>query len=161
MVTHSSILAWSIPWTRGTWQATVHGLVKSWTRLSNWACLSTGPFICHSQISVIFEKPKFRFVWVFFFCFFFFFEFSKSHLAKEKNLFRIDMRLLKFLCLFVNICIFRCRNTNVFNYRMLPTGFSVGCNLIFAHYFSNIPKYFKFWNTLVSLRWIRGILDIL
>ena len=26
MTTHSSILAWKIPWTRGTWQATVHGL---------------------------------------------------------------------------------------------------------------------------------------
>ena len=26
MTTHSSILAWKIPWTRGTWQATVNGL---------------------------------------------------------------------------------------------------------------------------------------
>ena len=24
MVTHSSILAWEIPWTEGTWRATVH-----------------------------------------------------------------------------------------------------------------------------------------
>ena len=30
--THSSILAWSIPWT-GAWWATVHGVAKSWTRL--------------------------------------------------------------------------------------------------------------------------------
>ena len=30
--THSSILAWSIPWT-GVWWATVHGVAKSWTRL--------------------------------------------------------------------------------------------------------------------------------
>ena len=28
--THSSILAWSIPWT-GAWWATVHGIAKSWT----------------------------------------------------------------------------------------------------------------------------------
>ena len=28
MATHSSILAWRIPWT-------VHGVTKSWTRLSN------------------------------------------------------------------------------------------------------------------------------
>ena len=29
MATHSSILAWRIPWTRGAWQATVHGVTKS------------------------------------------------------------------------------------------------------------------------------------
>ena len=34
MVTHSSILAWRIPMGRGTWQATVHGVAKSWTQLS-------------------------------------------------------------------------------------------------------------------------------
>ena len=35
MATHSSILAWGIPIVRGAWQATVHGVTKSWTRLSN------------------------------------------------------------------------------------------------------------------------------
>ena len=34
MATHSSILAWRIP-DRGAWQATVHGVTKSWTQLSN------------------------------------------------------------------------------------------------------------------------------
>ena len=81
MATHSSILAWRIPWIeepvrlqsmgsqtvwhnwatslsrigegngnplqcpclenpmdRGAWRATVHGVTKSWTQLSNWAC---------------------------------------------------------------------------------------------------------------------------
>ena len=33
MTTHSSILAWRIPMDRGAWQATVHGVTKSWTRL--------------------------------------------------------------------------------------------------------------------------------
>ena len=33
MATHSIILAWRIPWTRGTWWATVHGVTKSWTRV--------------------------------------------------------------------------------------------------------------------------------
>ena len=34
MATHSSILAWRIPWTEEpTWQATVHGITKSWTQL--------------------------------------------------------------------------------------------------------------------------------
>ena len=28
MATHSSILAWRIPMDRGTWRATVHGVVK-------------------------------------------------------------------------------------------------------------------------------------
>ena len=31
MATCSSILDWRIPWT--AWQATVHGIAKSWTRL--------------------------------------------------------------------------------------------------------------------------------
>ena len=35
MVTHSSILAWRIPIDRGAWWATVHGVAKSWTQLSN------------------------------------------------------------------------------------------------------------------------------
>ena len=34
MEPHSSILAWEIPWTRGAWQATVHGVTKSQTQLS-------------------------------------------------------------------------------------------------------------------------------
>ena len=41
MVTHSSILAWRIPMDRGAWQATVHGVVKSWASLSDWAHTST------------------------------------------------------------------------------------------------------------------------
>ena len=35
MVTHPSILAWRIPMDRGAWRATVHGVAKSWNRLSN------------------------------------------------------------------------------------------------------------------------------
>ena len=35
MATHSSILAWRIPWTEGAWQATVHGVAKSQTQLSD------------------------------------------------------------------------------------------------------------------------------
>ena len=37
MATHSSILAWKIPMDRRAWWATVHGVAKSWTRLSNSA----------------------------------------------------------------------------------------------------------------------------
>ena len=35
MATHSSILAWRIPTDRGAWWATVHGVAKSQTRLSD------------------------------------------------------------------------------------------------------------------------------
>ena len=35
MATHSSILAWRIPMDRGASQATVHGVTKSRTQLSN------------------------------------------------------------------------------------------------------------------------------
>jgi len=37
MATHSSILAWRIPMDKGAWQATVHGVTKRWTWLSNSA----------------------------------------------------------------------------------------------------------------------------
>ena len=35
VATHSSILAWRIPMDRGVWQATVHGVAKSQTQLSD------------------------------------------------------------------------------------------------------------------------------
>ena len=35
MATHSRFLAWKIPLDRGAWQATVHGVAKSQTWLSN------------------------------------------------------------------------------------------------------------------------------
>ena len=35
MATHSSVLAWRISVDRGAWRATVHGVAKSLTRLSN------------------------------------------------------------------------------------------------------------------------------
>ena len=37
MATRSSIPAWRIPMDRGAWQATVHGVAKSWTQLTNKA----------------------------------------------------------------------------------------------------------------------------
>ena len=43
MVTHSSIFVWRIPMDRGAWRATVHGLAKSWTRLSDSAQNNTSP----------------------------------------------------------------------------------------------------------------------
>ena len=39
VATHPSILAWRIPMDRGACQATVHGVAKSWTQLSNLACM--------------------------------------------------------------------------------------------------------------------------
>ena len=35
IATLSTILAWRIPIDRGPWQVTVHGVAKSWTRLSD------------------------------------------------------------------------------------------------------------------------------
>ena len=37
MATHSTIVAWRIPMDRGAWQAAVHGVAKSRTRLSDAA----------------------------------------------------------------------------------------------------------------------------
>ena len=40
MATHSSILAWEIPWTEEPWQAIVHGVTKSRTQLrTERACI--------------------------------------------------------------------------------------------------------------------------
>ena len=35
LATHSNVLAWRIPMDRGAWQATVDGVAKSRTRLSD------------------------------------------------------------------------------------------------------------------------------
>ena len=43
MATHSRILVWSIPWTEEAWQATVHGVARSWIWLSNY---HTHPLTC-------------------------------------------------------------------------------------------------------------------
>ena len=39
MATHSSTLAWRIPMDGGAWWATVHGVAKSWTQLSDFPSL--------------------------------------------------------------------------------------------------------------------------
>ena len=43
MATHSSILAWRIPWTAEPGKLQVHGVTKSWTQLSTrvHACVRT------------------------------------------------------------------------------------------------------------------------
>ena len=68
MATHSSIIAWRIPWTKepggegsgtslqysclensmdgGVWWFTVHGVTKSWTELSDFTLLVVGTQIC-------------------------------------------------------------------------------------------------------------------
>ena len=40
----SSILAWKIPWTEGTWWATVHNVAKSQTQLSRHTRAYTQPY---------------------------------------------------------------------------------------------------------------------
>ena len=39
MATHSSILAWKIPWMEEPGRLSVHGVAKSWTRLSDFTFL--------------------------------------------------------------------------------------------------------------------------
>ena len=39
-----SCLAWRTPWTSGAWWATVHGMAKSWTGLSDWHFLNLQSF---------------------------------------------------------------------------------------------------------------------
>ena len=42
MATHSSILAWGIPMDRGTWQATVYGVLTNQTRLIHFHYVLVG-----------------------------------------------------------------------------------------------------------------------
>ena len=63
MATHSSILAWEIPWTeRGAWRTIVHVVSKSQT----WLRKHTHTFEVKSQerpelhATLIYSKPKFR-----------------------------------------------------------------------------------------------------
>ena len=53
MATHSSILAWRIPWTEVAWQVTVHGVAKSWTRLRDWHFLSLSLSLTCRKLSVL------------------------------------------------------------------------------------------------------------
>ena len=48
MATHSSILAWKIPWTEEPGQATVHGVTKSRTRLKQ-LCTRAGNLDCERK----------------------------------------------------------------------------------------------------------------
>ena len=52
MATHSSILAWEVPWTEepGGWQATVYVVARSWTQQKR---LSTHAQVFRSQATVI------------------------------------------------------------------------------------------------------------
>ena len=36
MAPHSKTLAWKIPWMGGAWWAAVHGVARSWARLSDF-----------------------------------------------------------------------------------------------------------------------------
>ena len=52
IATHSSFLAWEIPWTKEPGMSQSKGLQKSWTLLSNWTTTSvlfigTWPDKCH------------------------------------------------------------------------------------------------------------------
>ena len=49
MATHSSILAWRIPWPEEAWQATVHGVAKIQTQLK---LLSMHAHVYYMQDSV-------------------------------------------------------------------------------------------------------------
>ena len=53
MATHSSILAWENSMDRGDWWATVHGVIRSWTRLSDYHFHFHDLFIWLRRVSVV------------------------------------------------------------------------------------------------------------
>ena len=48
--THSNILSWRIPMDRGAWRAAVHGVAKSWTRLSEKAQRHSIYLVNHGEV---------------------------------------------------------------------------------------------------------------
>ena len=63
MATHSSILAWRSPVDRGAWRATVHGVAKSQTQLSNSAqhtqhLAAVLKLLLHAMPCMLRETPK-------------------------------------------------------------------------------------------------------
>ena len=56
MATHSSTLAWKIPWMEKPGNAAVHGVTKSWTRLSDF----TFTFLFHALKKETKKKKKER-----------------------------------------------------------------------------------------------------
>ena len=54
MATHSSTLAWKIPWMEKPGNAAVHGVAKSWTRLSDF----TFTFLFHALKKETEKKKK-------------------------------------------------------------------------------------------------------
>ena len=62
MTTHSSILAWRIPMDRGAWRATVHWVIKSWTRLkrlSTHTHAANNPFNEYSGLTRNMKKKSY------------------------------------------------------------------------------------------------------
>ena len=51
MATHSSILSWRISMGRGAWRATVHGVTKRWTRLSDQTTINHFTTYMHIKTS--------------------------------------------------------------------------------------------------------------
>ena len=51
--THSSILPWEIPQTREPGGATVHGVTKSQTWLSIWACARVHAWLVHRSSTML------------------------------------------------------------------------------------------------------------
>ena len=78
MATHFSILAWEIPWTRGAWWATVHGIAKEsdtaehtctsqsilfhscQRNLSRWQILLSSPIEGQAQVHEVFKYNVFH-----------------------------------------------------------------------------------------------------
>ena len=66
MATHSSTLAWRIPWTEYWsglpfpvgWWATVHGVAKIWTRLSNFTFTFTYTQIFFNSKTTVLHSPQ-------------------------------------------------------------------------------------------------------
>ena len=82
MATHSSILAWRIPMDGGAWWATVHGVAKSQTWLSDFTSLcpqikTVFEWICTHYVVSLYTRT--------FFSFFFFFHLTTQQMSLSSS----------------------------------------------------------------------------
>ena len=64
MATHSSILAWRIPWTEGAWQATVHRVTQSWTQLKRLGThIINKDLLCSTGMLNVMRQPGWEGSW--------------------------------------------------------------------------------------------------
>ena len=125
MGTHSSILAWRIPWTRGAWRATVHGVTESYM---------TEPQLSWYHPNIEESMP------------------SQTHSAHDLRILPAPMPVAPLRCQQASFCsssiccwilasylAFECLNPHICNVKIMPTFISASGNRIKLYMDIDVP----------------------